>query len=143
MIIEIIAFIIIFAILGLGITGVLLHFWREENSVGALIGAITSLIVTAAICIFAAWWNLNTESGRRALKDQQSNLSGGIERTVSVYDINGTLIKRYSGKFDIETDKESYILFDDEDGDRHIVYYTTGTIIVDEGSIADCTIPNT
>ena len=55
-----------------------------------------------------------------------------IERTVSVYDVNGQLIKEYSGKFDIETDRESYILFDDEDGNRHMIYYTTGTIIVDE-----------
>ena len=38
-------------------------------------------------------------------KDQQSNLSGGIDRTVSVYDVNGQLIKEYSGKFDIETDQ--------------------------------------
>lgn len=66
------------------------------------------------------------------MKDQQSNLNGGIERVVSVYDIDGDLIVQYSGKFDIETDRESYILFDDEQGKRHIIYYTTGTIIVDE-----------
>lgn len=95
-------------------------------------GAVISIIAAGAICLFAAWWQLNTESGRRALKDQQSNLSGGIERTVSVYDINGKLIKQYAGRFDIETDRESYILFDDENGDRHMIYYTTGTVVVDE-----------
>ena len=51
---------------------------------------------------------------------------------MSVYDINGILIKQYDGKFDIETDRNNYILFDDETGKRHVIYYTTGTVIVDE-----------
>ena len=50
----------------------------------------------------------------------------------TIYDINGNVITTYTGKFDIETDNEKYILFDDEDGLRHIIYYTTGTVIVNE-----------
>ena len=103
-----------------------------EKSPSYIAGAVIALIVGVSICAGIVWWSFNTESGKRAYKDQQSNLDGGIQRTVSVYDINGELIKEYSGKFDIETDEESYILFDDEDGHRHIIYYTTGTIIVDE-----------
>lgn len=104
----------------------------SEKSAAYTAGAILTLIVTVALCGLFIWYRNNSASGQRALKDQQSNLSGGIERTVSVYDINGELIERYSGKFDIETDRSSYILFDDEQGKRHIIYYTTGTIIVDE-----------
>lgn len=103
-----------------------------EKSPSYIAGAVAALIVGVAICAGIVWWSLNTESGKRAYKDQQSNIEGGIQRTVSVYDVNGELVKEYSGKFDIETDNESYILFDDEDGHRHIIYYTTGTIIVDE-----------
>lgn len=103
-----------------------------EKSASYTAGAILTLIVTVALCGLFIWYRSNSASGQRALKDQQSNLSGGIERTVSVYDINGELIEQYSGKFDIETDRSSYILFDDEQGKRHIIYYTTGTIIVDE-----------
>ncbi|MBC5723085.1 hypothetical protein H8S11_09690 [Flintibacter sp. NSJ-23] len=99
---------------------------------GLSVATAATVLITALISGIYIWYRLNSESGRRALKDQQSNLSGGIERTVSVYDVNGQLIKEYSGKFDIETDRESYILFDDEDGNRHMIYYTTGTIIVDE-----------
>ena len=80
-----------------------------------------SVNVGVAICAGIVWWSFGTESGKRAYKDQQSNIGGGIQRTVSVYDVNGELIKEYAGKFDIETDNESYILFDDEDGHRHIV----------------------
>ena len=73
-----------------------------------------------------------TESGKRAQKDWISETSGGIERVVTVYDINGQVIQTYEGKFDIETNEQNYILFEDENGERHTIYYTTGTIIVDE-----------
>ena len=117
---------------GLCIGAYLIYCANDEGSIAAAIAGVIVIVVATIICVAVAWWQLNTESGRRAYKDQQSNLSGGIEREVSVYDVNGNLIKQYSGKFDIETDNESYILFDDENGNRHIIYYTTGTIIVDE-----------
>lgn len=109
-----------------------LFYAKVNYSAGAVVLGVAVIIASIAICIGMWWWQMNTESGKRAFKDQQSNLSGGIERTVTVYDINGNVIKEYSGKFDVETDRESYILFDDEDGNRHMIYYTTGTIIVDE-----------
>lgn len=83
----------IVAIIGLGVSAFCLWGWKEESNSNYLIGAVISIIAATAICFFAAWWQLNTESGRRALKDQQSNSTGGIERTVTVYDINGKLIK--------------------------------------------------
>lgn len=119
-------------IIGLGIAGITLFFAVEDKSVGYAIGAVLAFIITVVLCGLLIWYRSTSASGQRELKDQQSNLSGGIERTVSVYDINGELIEQYSGRFDIETDRESYILFDDEQGKRHIIYYTTGTIIVDE-----------
>ena len=41
------------------------------------------------------------------------------------------MIAKYEGRFDIEYDDDR-ILFDDEDGLRHIIYYPTGNVIVDE-----------
>ncbi len=120
---------------GLFIAVLVLVFSDEFERTGKIVCrgiAVVSLLITAIICGIYIWYRSNSESGRRALRDQESNLNGGIERTVSVYDINGNLIKEYSGKFDVETDRESYILFDDENGDRHMIYYTTGTIIIDE-----------
>lgn len=104
---------------------------KNAKKIGFIVGAAV-LAVTVVLCYLFFWYRSNSESGRRALKDQQANLHGGIERTVTVYDIGGEIIEQYSGKFDIETDRQSYILFDDEQGKRHIIYYTTGTIIVDE-----------
>lgn len=103
----------------------------QEKSVGAAVGAVASVLIAAAICIGASWWQLNSESGKRALKTQQSNLNGGITRVVTVYGVNGEEITRYKGKFDVDH-TDDRIMFDDENGNRHIVYYTTGTITVDE-----------
>ena len=73
-----------------------------------------------------------TEGCARACKDINSDFNGGLARTVTVYDIDGDLVAEYSGKFDIETDHSTYILWDDEMGKRHIIYFSTFNIIIDE-----------
>lgn len=127
-----IVFIVVVALAGLFFTGMCIWGAFEERSAGYAFVSVVILLITVAVCFFISWYQLNTESGKRALKDQQSNLNGGIQRNVQVYDVNGELIKEYEGKFDVETDKQTYILFDDEYGKRHIVYFTTGTIVIDE-----------
>ena len=73
-----------------------------------------------------------SESFARSCKDMDSNFNGGLHRTVKVYTYDGDLVAEYSGKFDIETDNKTYILWDDEYGKRHIIYYTNFNIIIDE-----------
>lgn len=96
-----------------------------------IVAFIITISILALALIFMLWWYNNTESGKRAFKTQESNLTGGIEREVSVYDVEGELIKSYSGKFDVVYDNDR-ILFDDENGKRHVIYYPTGTVIIDE-----------
>ena len=92
---------------------------------------IISGILIAGVWIGGSWYYNNTESGKRAMKSQESNFNGGITREVKVYDMQGDLIETYKGKFDVEHENDK-ILFDDENGHRHIIYYTTGTVVVDE-----------
>ena len=80
---------------------------------------------------FAPLYYNSTAAGARAYKTQQSNFSNGIRRKVTVYDIQGKIIKEYEGTFDIEYDADR-ILFDDENGLRHIIYYPTANVIIDE-----------
>lgn len=96
-----------------------------------IIGFIIALVLCLIVTFGTLWFFQNTESGKRALKTQESNFNKGIERKVSVYDMEGELIHEYKGKFDLEYDNDR-ILFDDENGLRHIIYYPTGTIIIDE-----------
>lgn len=107
------------------------------NNVETLKTAI-GIGVIGVMCIGMTWFGIiwyynHTESGKRAVKTQESNFGGGITREVKVYDVEGDVIAEYKGKFDIEYDNDR-ILFDDEKGNRHIIYYPTGTVIVDEVS---------
>ena len=122
----------VFALLIAG-CGALLSLWLWDDYKGVSIVALIFTVISTIIpFIVGFWYYNNTESGMRAMKDQESNFGDGINRVVTVYDINGDVIATYEGRFDIETDKDSYILFDDEDGYRHVIYYTTGTITIDE-----------
>lgn len=90
-----------------------------------IIAILALLAISLAICSCS-------ESCGRFCKDCTSDYGGGLNRTVKVYDLNGNLVAEYSGRFDIETNQDSYILWDDELGKRHIIYYTTFNVIIDE-----------
>ena len=81
-----------------------------------------------------AAYRTNTESGKRGLKTWKSETSGGLNRTVTVYDIRGKEIAKYTGRFDIEENTPSGVIkikFDNN-GKRHIIYAQTGTVLIDE-----------
>ena len=92
-----------------------------------IIGAIALIIIIIAIAV-------NSGSCRRSIVDMKSDLGGGLERTINVYTANGDLIATYKGKFDIEENTSEGIVkvkFD-MNGERHIIYGSTGTIVIDE-----------
>ena len=98
---------------------------------------ILSLIVAIVLVVgvfFGGYWYCNsTAAGARALKDQQSNLGNGLMREIIVTAEDGREIFYYKGKCDIETNNSDYILFEDEDGYRHIIYKgALDTILVTE-----------
>lgn len=70
-----------------------------------------------------------TEARKREAKSIRSNWTGGLDRTVTVYDYNGQKIKSWSGRFDVkETDRNS-VYFDTEEDKRVII---SGGIIINE-----------
>jgi hypothetical protein len=89
--------------------------------------AVAVLVVIVAISIFA----FNTAGGKRTLKSWSSSISNGIEREIIVYDAVGNELYRQQGKFDIDYESER-ILYDDEKGLRHTIYFKDGIIIVNE-----------
>lgn len=63
----------------------------------------------------------------RELKSTASDFTGGLNRTVTVYDYNGEEIKSWSGHFDVsESENEVYF---DLDGKRVIIH---GGIVINE-----------
>lgn len=105
--------------------------YEDDSIIGMIISIIVTLIMAIAIWVGSFWYYNNTEDGARALKTQDSNFNGGIERQVIVYDANGDVIEEYQGKFDVEYDSNQ-ILFDDENGQRHIICFGSGTVIINE-----------
>lgn len=124
---------VLYAIIALAIflVSFLLGSQTYNEKLGATIGAVIGIVIDVIILFTMLWWFSHTASGARELKTEQSNFDKGINRQVTVYDVNGDVIQQYRGKFDIEYDDDR-ILFDDEKGMRHIIYYPTGTVIVDE-----------
>ena len=103
----------------------------NDYKIGALGVVAVGMAIIAGIWVFGNWWYTGTEEGKRALKTQDSNFNGGITREVMVYDMDGDLLAEYRGKFDIEYSDER-IMFDDENGQRHIIYFKSGTVVVNE-----------
>lgn len=120
---------IIVALLIIG-SGVFVGATGGETS-SMVIGVLVGVIISGVILGGMLWYYNSTAAGARALKSQESNFNMGIERKVTVYDVEGDVIQEYEGKFDIEYDDDR-ILFDDEKGLRHVIYYPTGTVIIDE-----------
>lgn len=112
------------------IAGFLIGIMIDEDH-SCLIGTLIGIIISAFVLFGMHFYYNNTASGARAYKTQESNFNMGIQREVTVFDATGNIIKQYEGKFDIEYDDDR-ILFDDENGHRHIIYYPTGTVIIDE-----------
>lgn len=83
--------------------------------VGAIIIAIIIIIVSS-------------QSFQRWIKDIKSDYTGGINRTVTVYDYDGNKIESYSGKFDVQYKSDGTVKFD-IDGKRTII---TGGIIINQ-----------
>ena len=106
-------------------------FFGEGSFAGWILGGALAIVMCIGIVMAFMWYYSSTAEGARAIKTQESNFNNGMQRTVKVYDATGSLIQEYTGKFDIEYDDDR-ILFDDENGLRHIIYYPTGTVIVDE-----------
>lgn len=115
----------------LGIGGTIAYACFDSSNLKGIIAIVITFLLIIAIVVGTIWYYNNTESGKREIKDIKSNTDGGITRVVTVYDINGKEIQKYEGKFDVSYDSNR-IKFDDEQGKRHIIYYTTGTIIIDE-----------
>lgn len=119
------------AMIGAACIGIIASFYPN---VGVAIATTVCGITLCILLLFGfKWWYANTESGKRALKTQESNFDGGIRRSVRVYDAVGNVIQEYDGTFDVDFNgDEQRILFDDENGMRHVIYFKTGTVIVEE-----------
>lgn len=90
-------------------------------------------IVISVIAMVAVLVGVISLSGcascSRSMKSFGSNMDGGLDRTVTVYDYNGDVLGQWSGKFDI-SNNDNEIFFDDENNKRVIIQ--NGIVIAEE-----------
>lgn len=92
-----------------------------NDTLKTVIKWIVGILIVIGLPLFGIAGCMNmTQSGKRTIKSIGSDWTGGLERTVTVYDYNGEVIKQWEGKFDLqENDQEIY--FDDQNGKRVII----------------------
>lgn len=106
----------------------------EVGRTGKIIAAVIEIVLLTGLIVGCAIYNTHTESGKRHVKSWESETSGGINRTVTVYDIQGEEVAKYTGRFDIEESSQEGVvkIKFDNNGKRHIIYAQTGTVLIDE-----------
>lgn len=107
------------------VLGIVVFTSEKENLKKILEIGIPSIFAILGILFgLMVWYNTNTESGRRAIKDTQSELNGGIYREITITAEDGREIFYYKGKVDVEMNHtDNYIKFESEDNKRYIIYY--------------------
>ena len=121
---------IVVGVIGIGFS--VMVWWVDDNPGGGMLGILITVFLVLLIIGSGFWYCNNTAGGIRAMKDQQSNLSNGLMREITIAAEDGREIFHYVGKCDIETNG-NYILFEDENGLRQMIYWgITDTIIVSE-----------
>lgn len=128
---------IVISLLPLIAIGLIASYLKEahEHVSICIIGIVVSVIILCGIWVGLVWYFNNTASGQRALKTQRSELGDGLQRELTIYDMQGDVIAHYEGKFDIDVSSEQSgqrIVFDDEQGIRHVIYPGGGIVIVNE-----------
>ena len=82
---------------------------------------IIRLFAIACILVCAIIGATGCSTIERAVTDIKSDVSGGLQTTITVYTADGKKIANYEGKIDIETTSGGYVKFD-FDGKRYIYY---------------------
>lgn len=113
-------------------TAVLFIGWGDTSQKAIVV--LIELLLVIGMVVGCGAYRTNTESGKRGLKTWKSETSGGIDRTVTVYDVKGKELAKYTGRFDVaESSQEGVVKIKfDCKGKRHIIYAQTGTVLIDE-----------
>lgn len=112
---------VFFALFVILIAGIGILIAVDADATKRALTILICILLIAGVFFGMRWYFNNTASGQRALIDQKSNLSNGMDRIINVYTANGDLIATYEGQIDIDTNDGGYVKFDFE-GKRYIYY---------------------
>lgn len=96
--------------------GIVVRLYTQRT----MLPVVAVIVAIALIFGVGFWYYNNTASGIRARTDERAELQNGLDRTITIYTADGTILKQYEGKIDIEQD-QGYVKFDWQ-GKRYIYY---------------------
>lgn len=90
---------------------------------GFIISYIISLVLICAVTGGFSWYNTNTADGQRIIKDNKSNMSGGLDRKITIiyYGQEDKPIE-FEGKIDLKTTDDQKVLEFVMNGKKYIYY---------------------
>ena len=88
------------------------------------------IIILTAIMILTLAFFTGCASCQRVCKDCSSDVKGGLERTIKVYTMDGTLLAVYEGKFDLAEREDGCVEF--EYNGKRIIYYNALVEVVEK-----------
>ena len=114
-----------------GLSGLGLFFADKRYGFAAWVATLATVIL---MMFLFNWYYTSYAPGIRAYKTDTSARENGLYREIIITAEDGREIYYFKGKVDIETDPEkNYIMFEDENEQRHIIYYSLiDTIIINE-----------
>ena len=116
----------------IGVVFLLMYFFLHTDKRGLKRLFLTIFVIGFIMLGSAIFLYFNTTAVGEAQLRAWHAQSVGIERTVEVYSMDGTLIRTYHGIYNIEYDTERVEIYDTDTGERVIIYYKNGTVIVTE-----------
>lgn len=97
----------------------------RSKSIGSIAVDIIVIVLVIGMLIFA----FSGANFQRTIKSWRSNYTGGLYRTVSVYDYNGNLLREY-GPAMIDISESENETFFDYNGNRIVIH--NAIVIVEE-----------
>lgn len=89
--------------------------------------AFIAALVVSVLAIVTVCWLTGCSTFSRNVKSATSDINGGLNRTVTLYDNTGNEIKSWHGKIDLESNDQE--VFFDLNGKRVIIQ---GGVVVSE-----------
>lgn len=118
------------SILGLFIFAML--SFTTDSIVVRIVAGILALACLSALIIAINIGVNGTETGKRWKKDLSSEFDGGLNRTVTIYNQYGDVLRTYEGKMDIQSSEGSKVVFVMNDIKYMIYKGDFDTVIIEE-----------
>lgn len=83
---------------------------------------IIGIIIAFIVAIFSSWYNSNTADGQRSIKNDKSNMEGGLDRKITIWYYGKDEPIIFEGKIDLQDKDDNKVLEFILDGKKYIYY---------------------